>query len=112
MEFGGPTFVVALVALSYGAWVINNWVRAKHGYALEDEFGGKTERADNAEASKLRAENAELRALLTKVEKRMQVLERIVTDKSYSVGAEIDALRDSRAADAATPLNVTEREKA
>ena len=48
MEFGGPTFVVALVALSYGAWVINNWVRAKHGYALVDEFGGKTERADSA----------------------------------------------------------------
>ena len=110
MEFGGPTFVVALVALSYGAWVINNWVRAKHGYALEDEFGGKTERADSAEASKLRAENAELRALLTKVEKRMQVLERIVTDKSYSVGAEIEALRDNSSANAGTPLKITERE--
>ena len=39
---GGPGFIVAIMALSYGAWVINNWIRARHGYELEDEWGGKS----------------------------------------------------------------------
>tara|TARA_R110002072_G_scaffold138109_2_gene281111 strand:+ start:5902 stop:6318 length:417 start_codon:yes stop_codon:yes gene_type:complete len=99
MDFEGPVFIVAIIALSIVGWLINNWIRAKHGYPLEDEWGGKTERsaspADSAETKQLRAENAELRTLLGKVDKRMQVLERIVTDKGYSLADEIEALRDS-----------------
>ena len=45
MDWGGPSFVIAIIALSMGGWIINNWIRAKHGYALEDEWGGKTERS-------------------------------------------------------------------
>ncbi len=98
MDFEGPVFIVAIIALSIVAWLINNWIRAKHGYPLEDEWGGKSERSantvDSAETKQLRAENAELRTLLGKVDKRMQVLERIVTDKGYSLADEIEALRD------------------
>ena len=98
MEFEGPVFILAIIAFSTLAWLINNWIRAKHGYALEDEWGGKTERsanpADSVETEQLRAENAELRTLLGKVDQRMQVLERIVTDKGYSLADEIEALRD------------------
>lgn len=112
---GGPGFVVALVAISTLGWLVNNWIRARHGYSLEDEWGGKTERKDTEEAKQLRTENQELRALLGKVDKRMQVLERIVTDKGYSVAAEIDALRDQRDDDdndAGVPLDMARKEKA
>ena len=112
MDWGGPEFVIALVALSTGGWLLNNWIRAKHGYSLEDEWGGKTERADNAEGRQLRAENAELRSLLGKVDKRMQVLERIVTDKGYSVAAEIESLRDAQDPGPGVPLELERKETA
>ena len=128
MEFEGPVFILAIIAFSTLAWLINNWIRAKHGYALEDEWGGKTERsanpADSVETEQLRAENAELRTLLGKVDQRMQVLERIVTDKGYSLADEIEALRDRGPAlaspadrtdtysDGGTPLAVPQTEQA
>ncbi|WP_369027021.1 hypothetical protein [Qipengyuania sp. RANM35] len=114
MDFGGPFFVLSIIAISTFGWLANNWIRARHGYSLEDEWGGKTERKDSDEAKQLRAENGELRALLGKVDKRMQVLERIVTDKGYSVAAEIEALRDERSnadSDAGVPLDVARKEK-
>ena len=97
MDWGSPEFVIAIIALSYGAWMINNWVRAKHGYPLEDEFGGKSERiekTDSRETEKLREQNQQLRDLMERMEDRMIVLERIVTDKGYTVAEEIEALRD------------------
>ena len=60
MDWGGPSFVIAIIAVSYGAWLINNWIRAKHGYELEDEWGGKSKRQESAEAEQLRTENREL----------------------------------------------------
>ena len=45
----------------------------------------------------------------------MVVLERIVTDKGYTVAEEIEALRDRpapRSADNGVPLNVSNREEA
>jgi hypothetical protein len=36
MNWGGPEFVLAIIALSTGGWLLNNWIRAKHGYSLED----------------------------------------------------------------------------
>jgi len=43
MNWGGPTFVIAIIAICYGGWILNNWIRARHGYPLEDEWGGKTD---------------------------------------------------------------------
>ena len=111
MEFGGPSFVIAIIALSYGAWVINNWIRAKNGYALEDEWGGKTEKAESAETRRLRAENRELNDKLDTMQDRMIVLEKIVTDRGYSLSEEIEALRD-RTPDTGVPLNIRKSEKA
>lgn len=95
MDFGGPAFVILIVAISTGGWLINNWIRARHGYALEDEWGGKTQRAETKANEALKAENAELREQLTHFTDRVKVLERIVTDKSVNVAAQIEALRDS-----------------
>ena len=97
MNWGGPDFIVMIVAICTGGWLVNNWIRARHGYALEDEWGGKTEpKAETA----LIAENAELRHSLATVENRLRVLERIVTDKGYDVATQIEALRDTTKADA------------
>lgn len=97
MNMDGQTFIILIVALSTGGWLINNWIRAKHGYALEDEWGGKTVRpiTDSTANEALKAENAELREQLAHFADRVKVLERIVTDKSVNVAAQIEALRDS-----------------
>ena len=97
MNWGGPEFVLLIVGLSTGGWLINNWIRAKHGYPLEDEWGGKTALpGKDAEVSKLRTENAELREQVSHFADRVKVLERIVTDKGYTLASEIEALRDQR----------------
>jgi len=115
MDWGGPPFVLAIIALSMLGWLLNNWIRAKHGYSLEDEWGGKTERADSDEAKRLRSENRELHEKLDAMEDRMIVLEKIVTDRGYSLAEEIDALRDARGGSAAgsgVPIDEATREKA
>ena len=111
MDWGGPEFVIALVAMSTLGWLINNWIRAKHGYSLEDEWGGKTERSETAEANALKAENRALHDKLDAMQDRMIVLEKIVTDRGYSLSDEIDALRD-RKGDSGVPLNIKTSEKA
>ena len=94
MMFGGPDFVIAIIAISTGGWLVNNWIRARHGYSLEDEWGGKTSLADSAATQALRSENAELREQLDHFADRVKVLERIVTDKGVDVASQIEALRD------------------
>ena len=31
MNWGSPEFVLAIIAISTGGWIINNWIRARHG---------------------------------------------------------------------------------
>ena len=96
MNWGSPEFVLAIIALSTVGWLISNWIRARHGYALEDEWGGKTVPVREAADKALREENRELREMLGSVTDRLRVLERIVTDKGYDVASQIEALRDDR----------------
>ena len=93
MEWGGPLFVIAIVAISTGGWLLNNWIRAKHGYPLENEWSGVTEPSDNRAKAELQRENAALRSELEAVNGRVAVLERIVTDKGYGLSEQIEALR-------------------
>ena len=97
MGWGGPDFVIAIIAISTGGWLINNWIRARHGYALEDEWGGKTSKAEVQATQQLKAENAELREQLDHFADRVKVLERIATDKGVAVASQIEALRDQPA---------------
>jgi hypothetical protein len=94
VNWGGPEFVLLIVAISTGGWLINNWIRARHGYALEDEWGGKTARTGDDQAKALADENRELRDQLGTVGERVKVLERIVTDKGYDIATQIEALRE------------------
>ncbi len=111
MDWGSPEFVIGIIAISYAAWLLNNWIRAKNGYALENEWGGTTEKSDSAETKQLRAENSELHGKLDAMQDRMIVLEKIVTDRGYTLADEIEALR-SKPADSGTPLNLNKQEKA
>ena len=113
MNWGGPEFVIAIIALSTGGWLINNWIRAKHGYPLENDWGGLVEKTDTEENKRLRVENRELNDKLDTMQDRMVVLEKIVTDRGYSLHDEIEALRDKPgASDAGVPLNLKRGETA
>lgn len=96
MSFAGPMFILAIIALCYGGWIINNWVRARHGYDLEDEWGGKTKLANpdiDRQIELLSSENENLRGKIGNLEERIAVLERIVTDSSSRLSDEIENLR-------------------
>ena len=106
--------ILAIVALGIVAYVVTTWIRAKYGYPLEDSMGMKTIkplRTDSAETKRLKAENEELHTKLAAMQDRMIVLEKIVTDRGYSLSEEIEALRDAPAADAGLPLDFGSKEK-
>ena len=92
MSFGGSGFVLAIIAMSFLAWIITTAIRARHGYPLEGEWGGKVHKADPA-TDTLVAETKELKATVDRLEDRLKVLERIATDPSRRLSDDIDNLR-------------------
>ena len=99
MSWGGPTFVLAIIALSIGGWMFTTWIRAKHGYPVENEWGGTVHRTD-ADADRkialLTDDNAKLAAKIGRLEERISVLERIATDgngQAAQLADQIDRLR-------------------
>lgn len=96
MDFHGPEFVIAIVAMSMGAWVITTWIRARHGYPVEGEWGGIVQKADPEGDRKLTLlgdDNEKLRGQVMRLEERIAVLERIATDTPSRLSAEIESLR-------------------
>jgi hypothetical protein len=97
MNFAGPSFVIAIIAICTAGWVINNWIRARHGYPLENEWSGMTYRdgepAKNRQIELLSNENAQLKGQIGRLEERLAVLERIATDPAERTAREIDSLR-------------------
>ena len=96
MNFGGPGFVIALVTICMVAWVVTTAIRAKHGYPLTDDWGNEVKplnRGDDQATKALKAENAELKATVGKLEERLKVLERIATDPAKRLAEDIDNLR-------------------
>ena len=101
MNWGGPEFVIAIIAIATFGGILKTWVRARHGLPDPEHRGGRNRRRHRAEEAdeveRLKAENARLTDRLEASEDRLAVLERIVTDKSYSLANEIEALRDEPA---------------
>ncbi len=92
----GPDTIIWIVALCTAGWVINNWIRAKHGYPLEDEWGGKTTKElpeSERKIGLLTSENEQLGGKISRLEERIAVLERIATDKGVRLADEIESLR-------------------
>ena len=95
MQFGGPAFVLAIIAMSMVAWIITTYIRARHGYPVENEWRGMStphdKQADQT-ARALVAEDEQLKATVGRLEERLKVLERIATDQSRELADEIDKL--------------------
>jgi len=84
-------FVLAITAISIVAGIVNNLIRARHGYPLPDEDGSRPASRRKMEA--ICAENQELKSRLSEVTERLAVLERIATDPAERVSKEIERLR-------------------
>lgn len=89
-----PVLIVASISLSYA---FTTWVRAKHGYPIEDDNGKLVHKAgtleDGRKLALLETENGRLKDQLLRLEERISVLERIATDPAERTAREIDALR-------------------
>ena len=92
MEWGGPIFVLGIIAISTIGWVITTAIRARHGYPIENEWGGSC--GKESEATKaVMAENGQLKETVKRLEERLGVLERIATDPARRLSNEIDELQ-------------------
>jgi hypothetical protein len=93
---GGQFMVFGIVLVSTLGWLISSWIRAKHGYPIENEWSGQTSKADPTAARKvelLEAENEKLHGQVGRLEERIAVLERIATDPAERTAREIEKLR-------------------
>lgn len=96
MDWGGPEFVIAIVAISTFGWLVSSWIRAKHGYPLENEWSGTTHKGDRdaqLQIASLTEENEGLKGQIGRLEERLAVLERIATDPAERTAREIENLR-------------------
>lgn len=96
MSWGGPGFVIAIIAMSTLGWVVTTWIRARHGYPIENEWSGTATRANpdgERRIALLAGENEKLHGQVSRLEERLAVLERIATDPAERVSRDIDALR-------------------
>ena len=97
MDFSGPSFILAIIAISTAGWLISTWIRARHGYPVENEWSGMAAKGDLGDARKvqlLTSENERLNGQVGRLEERIAVLERIATDPAERTARQIDALRD------------------
>ena len=88
--------IAVITAVAVGGWLLNNWLRIKHGYPLDGAWGQpihpKTDRESAERIKLLTQENAQLRAELGSVKDRLETIERIVTDQPSKLAREIESL--------------------
>jgi len=89
-------FIIAIVAISIGGWIITTWLRIKNGYPLDGAWGQALHPHTDKEAMEriklLTNENAQLRAEIGSMKDRLETIERIVTDQPLRLAKEIDQL--------------------
>ncbi|MES2754437.1 MAG: hypothetical protein V4659_07205 [Pseudomonadota bacterium] len=92
-----PIFVAGCVAITLG-WVITTWLRIRHGYPLDGQWGQalypKRDDETVERVKLLTGENAQLRAELGSIKDRLANVERIVTDAPARLAHDIETLRD------------------
>lgn len=80
------------------AAVHNVRLKIKHGYPLQGMWGQSLKPGIDSESKEriklLTQENAQLRAEVGSLHDRLANVERIVTDRGYRLGHEIESLRD------------------
>lgn len=98
LSFLVPVGIVSAI-MARGAFT--TWVKAKHGYPLDDKRSRRERRygpapealEDGRKVALLTSENERLHGQVGRLEDRIAVLERIVTDPAERTAREIDALR-------------------
>lgn len=98
MSWQGPEFVIAIILISTLGWLISTWIRARHGYPVENEWSGTSHKnsLDQTRAMELiGSENEKLRGHILGLEERIAVLERIVTDPAERTARAIEAIRNA-----------------
>lgn len=97
MGWGGPIFVLAIIAMAMGSWMFTTWIRARHGYPITDDWGNTVSKDGGLDADRqielLSRENAGLKGQVSRLEERIAVLERIATDPAERTAREIEDLR-------------------
>lgn len=88
---------IAAITIGPVAWAFSNWTRARHGYPIETRKGVLVSRdgpvATDRQIELLSSENERLTGQIGRLEERIAVLERIVTDPADRTAREIDTLR-------------------
>ena len=106
MDSGTLGVLIPIIAIIMGCSIAMMGIWTKHRQKIA-EMQVTTTAEHTAEKA------AQYAAQVQQLEDRVQVLERIVTDRGYDVATQIEALRDTRAVqdrDAGVPLNVSTRE--
>jgi len=89
-------WILAITVVGVGGWLIQTWLRIKHGYPLDGPWGQpirpETDRESAERIKLLTTENAQLRAEMGSIKDRLENIERIVTDQPSKLAREIDAL--------------------
>lgn len=89
-------FIITIVAIGVGGWVVTTWLRIKNGYPLDGAWGQALHPHTDKEAMEriklLTGENAQLRAEIGSMRDRLETIERIVTDQPLRLAQEIDRL--------------------
>jgi|SRR5690348_1507781 len=85
-----------IVVVAVGGSLLNNWLKIKNGYPLQNSWGlpihPKNDRETLERIRLLTGENAQLRAELGSIKDRLETLERIATDQPSRLARDIDAL--------------------
>lgn len=85
-----------IVFVAVGGSLLNNWLKIKNGYPLQNSWGMPIHPKTDGETSErirlLTTENAQLRAELGSIKDRLGTLERIATDQPSRLARDIDAL--------------------
>jgi len=90
----GQIFVLAMMVLGIAAGLIDRAIRAKQGDLRTDkELKAGVALPASRQTELLTQENARLQGQVTRLEERLSVVERIVTDPARRIAAEIDGLR-------------------
>ena len=100
--------LIPIVAIIFGCTIPMVAIWAKH-----KEKVAQMQVSTTAEHTAEKA--AQYASQVQRLEDRVQVLERIVTDKGYDVATQIEALRDTRQnerSDSGVPLNMGRKETA
>ena len=93
--------MIALISIvPVGGWVITTWMRIKHGYPLDGQWGQalhpKTNPLAERQMEALISDNAALRSELQAIKQRLASVETIVTDGGARLSDEIDRLSLTR----------------